>query len=577
MKSRSIYIAGVALLLGALMGYFIAKEADTVVEDVPEISNEKDVVWTCSMHPQIRLPDPGLCPICEMDLIPERRGGNMGSMKLEMTPEAIKLANVQTEYVGSHSKIYEAKKMLLTGKIMMDRTRFSTQVAHVPGRLESLSVTYEGQSVRRGDITAYLYSPELIKAQKEYLSALELGDDNDELLKAATQKLKTWKVSDEFISRLGSENKAIENYPVYAENSGVVTRQFVEVGDYLQRGEPLFEINNLNYLWVEFDLYESDLGRVSIGDKMSVEVPAFPGRLFTGTISFIDPVINESTRTTTVRLSVKNSGELKPNMLATGTLTGDDLKDQGPLLIPESSILWTGKRSVVYIRDTTMEVPTFEYREVTLGKRIGAYYEVEEGISSGEVLVVNGSFVLDATAQLNNKSSMINGVVKVKQFGSHKGVDFSDEVNVSVKKELGIMISKYLIIKDALVNSDSILTKATVVDMSSWLDENQFIIENQEAMHYWHLLRDQILMALNEMTQADLTSERMAFKKLSELVIDVVKTFGVDGNPLFVQYCPMANDNNGASWMSLSKEIRNPYFGSKMLKCGKITDTINNE
>ncbi|MGB5229351.1 MAG: efflux RND transporter periplasmic adaptor subunit, partial [Eudoraea sp.] len=181
-----------------------------------------------------------------------------------------------------------------------------------------------------------------------------------------------------------------------------------KAGDYVKQGSPLFKIANLNTVWAVFDAYENQVSLLKEGQKIDIVTKAYPDTRFDAKISFIDPVLNSATRTIEVRAVLQNpKGQLKPGMFVAGMLgLKSKMKDE-MIVIPESAVLWTGERSVVYIK-TDPENPIFEMREITLGDAINGGYVVLSGLENGEEIVTNGTFTVDAAAQLKGKKSMMN-------------------------------------------------------------------------------------------------------------------------------------------------------------------------
>ena len=255
---------------------------------------------------------------------------------------------------------------------------------------------------------ATIYSPELVSAQQELITASSLKESQPELYKAVRNKLKLWKLSDKQIEQIEKSSKVQENFPVYANVSGTVSEIMVEAGDYVKKGSPLFKIANLGTVWAVFDTYENQVSLLKEGQNIDIVTKSYPDKTFNAKISFINPVLNSSTRTIEVRAVLQNpKGQLKPGMFVAGTLALASDKKDNTMVIPESAVLWTGERSVVYIK-TSLENPTFEMREIKIGDAVNGGYIVLSGLESGDEIVTNGTFTVDAAAQLKGKKSMMN-------------------------------------------------------------------------------------------------------------------------------------------------------------------------
>ncbi len=566
-----------ALAVGFSLAWFLKPAAPAPRAEEPTAAAEsgEETIWTCSMHPQIRQNEPGKCPICGMDLIPLDEMGEASAddpLTLEMTPEAVKLAQVQTTIVGQTGRA--EKQIQLTGKIQADERRTASQVAHIPGRIEALFVTFTGESIQQGQKLATVYSPELITAQRELLEALAYRELNPDLVEAARNKLRYWKIPEEAIQSIEKSGKIQETFTLKADVSGVVTRRRVAVGDYVKPGQILFDVVDLERLWVLFDAYEEDLASIRIGDVVRFSVPVLPGREFSTRITFIDPVINEKTRTASLRGEVANIGYmLKPEMFVRGTVQ-PRLEAAEHLLVPKSAVLWTGPRSVVWVKVPGKAVPTFQFREVELGEAAGDSYLVKSGLQPGEEVVTYGNFAIDAAAQLNAKRSMMNDLVQVKGT-EHAGPDYRAETPAEFKKQLDAVARAYATVKDALVESDPLKSSEAATAFLQSLEKVDMSLLQGPAHLFW-MDRLEALRTHGELLAqaADVEAQRQQFGFLSQALIQAVQAFGIEGDTLYVQHCPMAFDNQGGDWLSLEEKIQNPYFGEQMLTCGKITQTI---
>ncbi|MCL1932991.1 MAG: efflux RND transporter periplasmic adaptor subunit [Candidatus Azobacteroides sp.] len=407
---RNILIYSIILAAGIFLGWLIFGHSGNTAKDSVPVEQEVSI-WTCSMHPQIRQDHPGKCPLCGMDLIPVKTRGASGDTMndpdvIQLSKEAAALANIQTTPVN---RANPAKQLLLYGTIQADERLSRTQVSHVSGRIEKLSVNFTGETVNRGQVIASLYSPDLQNAQQELLEAIKLQTLQPALLTAAREKLRQWKLTEEQISAIEQSGKVMPVINLVADFSGSVIAKKVEQGDYVAAGSPLFDLIDLSSVWALFSAYESDLPYLKIGDKVTFRVQALPGKNYSGTITFIDPVLDKTTRTAKVRVETANPGlYLKPEMYAEAVIQASLKQQSGAIVIPQSSVLWTGKRSIVYVKQPDSETPAFKLREIELGPSLGDSFVVLSGIAEGEEIVTNGVFVIDASAQLEGKTSMMN-------------------------------------------------------------------------------------------------------------------------------------------------------------------------
>ncbi|UCH61800.1 MAG: efflux RND transporter periplasmic adaptor subunit [Fidelibacterota bacterium] len=470
-------LVGVAFLVGILIrGSGRAAPDKAAIAEVATVGEVES--WTCSMHPQIKLPKSGQCPICFMDLIPlETSGGDVGPRELQMSSTAAALAGIQTQPVRRAAAKSEVR---LSGKVEYDESRLGYITAWVPGRLERLYVDYTGISVNRGDHMVELYSPELYAAQEELSQALRRAPTEEQTLgresalatiRAAREKLRLMGLTDDQVQAIEKRGIPSDRLTIYSPISGVVIHKNAVEGLYVSTGTKIYTLADLSRVWIVLDAYESDLPRLRFGQDVDFTIEALPGQQFHGRIAFIQPVLDVATRTAKVRLSISNpSGVLKPGMFVRAVVQslmdaegqainpamagkwvspmhpeivkdrpgkcdvcGMDLvraedlgivnvPDEGelPLVIPASAVLLTGKRAVVYVKKSGARDPVFEGREVILGTRTGDTYVVLKGLHEGEEVVVNGNFKIDSAMQIAAKPSMMNphgGVVMMAHAG----------------------------------------------------------------------------------------------------------------------------------------------------------------
>lgn len=440
--SNQFFRGSLFVVIGLFLGWVVFHSPAPIVEEDHNHSDEetKSEIWTCSMHPQIHMDRPGKCPICAMDLIPLNSMTLSGTdeMAVHFTKEAAQLANVQTSVVSVQNA---EKEVRLYGKVQADERLLQNQVAYFSGRVEKLLVNFTGEPVNKGQKLALIYSPELVIAQQELLETAKSKQTQPEIYEASKEKLRQWKLSEEQISTIEISGKIHPNIEVEATTSGIVTAKMVNTGDFVNPGSVLFQVSDLSRVWVLFDAYESDLPFLNPGDKMGFTIQALPGKAFEGTIRFIDPVIDPVNRVAKVRIEISNpGGKLKPEMFATGVVKANLEQYRGKLIIPASAVLWTGKRSIVYVKQAGEE-PIFHLREIELGPKLGESFVVVSGLSDGEEIVSQGAFSVDAAAQLEGKPSMMNpSGGNVSTGHNHEGTSGNNnEMKVNQDSELAQM------------------------------------------------------------------------------------------------------------------------------------------
>jgi Cu(I)/Ag(I) efflux system membrane fusion protein len=453
------------LILGYILGWGLrpapGTDAGEQYAGKVEAGAEK-TIWTCSMHPQIRLDKPGLCPICNMKLIPVKVDGasQAGSQRTIAVSDAAKaLMDIETSPVARMQVSVEVR---MVGKVDYDERRVAHITAWAGGRIDRMFVDFTGQEVKKGDAMVMLYSPAILSAQEELLQAarsLSTMNANPagmaaQVAKASVdasrEKLRLMGLTAEQVARLEEKGVAEDDVTIYSPVSGTVVQKYGLEGTYLATGERIYTVADLSRVWVKMDAYESDLMWLKEGQTVEFTTVSLPGESFAGRIAFIDPVVDEMTRTVKVRVEAENPGQrLKPGifvkavaMAELGTVSQDKAevkwtcpmhpriirdkavacpicnmnlvqttigpRDGLPLVIPATAPLFTGKRAMVYVQAPDSERPTFVGREVTLGPRAGDYYVVADGLSEGEMVVTRGSFKLDSELQIQGKASMMN-------------------------------------------------------------------------------------------------------------------------------------------------------------------------
>jgi Cu(I)/Ag(I) efflux system membrane fusion protein len=603
-------------------------------ESVTETGDE-DVVWTCSMHPQIRMPEPGQCPLCFMDLIPvspEEGSGDIGPRELKMSERARQLAEVE---VAPADRKFVTAEVRLVGKIQYDETKLGYITAWVPGRLDRLYVDYTGISVRKGDHMVYMYSPSLLTDQRSLLQAQE--DEKD----IYRERLRLKGLTDEQIQEIENRGTPSDHVTIYAPMGGIVVHKNAVEGMYVNTGTRIYTIADLSRVWVLLDTYETDLPWIRYGQEVDFETEAYPGETFTGRISFIDPILNDKTRTVKVRVNVDNSeGKLKPEMFvravvrskvaaggkvmepelagkwispmhpeivkdepgvcdvcgmplvraeSLGYVAVDAGKEEAPLVIPDSAPLITGKRAVVYVSVPDKE-GVFEGREIVLGPRAGQHYIVKEGLEEGEMVVVHGNFKIDSEIQIQAKPSMMSpeggAPVPGHDHGGsatkHQRSDAAESETKALslpeefKNQLESVYGDYFDVQQGLSGDDLNKAKNAAGKLIRSLEEVDASLLDQPTHKAWMNELNQIRESAKGIeTAANMVKAREQFSLLSGSLTAVARRFGASRKqPVLRFHCPMAFDNQGAYWLQNKTGVENPYFGSVMFRCGKQVETI---
>ncbi len=577
---------------------------------VSETVAPTDTIWTCSMHPQIRMHEPGNCPICGMTLIPAGNDdGGVDDRSIKLSETARKLASVQVTPVQRHVITREVR---MVGLVEYDETRLRNINAWFPGRLDKLFVNFTGVTVEKGEPMAEIYSPDLLSAQEELLQAIKSRDDlknskigvvrrsADATIDAARDKLRLWGITDQQIENIEQTGVTSDHVTVYAPVEGVVIKRNASEGDYVKDGSKILTLADLSTVWLSLDAYESDINYLRLNQEVTFTTNTYPGETFVGKITFIDPTLNPKSRTVRARVEVNNEdGRLKPGMFAHGIAYSDlEAPDAGiPLVIPASAPLITGKRAVVYVQDPD-EPGMFSGRVVTLGARGSDKYIVKEGLGEGELVVTNGAFKIDAAMQIQAKPSMMyasggapmsghagmnmggssssqgsehDSMKSMKQDKSASGeTTATPKATMKAPKNVGPAFSGYLDLQEALRTDDLPTAKKVAGNLVATFETYcADSISAKGQTLFDSLSRAGLDLSTEISKSSDIAAARAQFAALTSTMLSYADSYGMgDVNRAYKFFCPMANGGEGAPWLQRDDNKQNPYFGTAMPKCG---------
>jgi len=410
-----------------------------------DITSGEKQLYTCGMHPQIISDEPGNCPICEMKLVPIKNNKQTsGERKIlyyrnPMNPNVVSdhpqkdemgmdYVPVYEDEAGSEgvvtidpqvqqnmnikTAVVESKKLssqvTTNGVLVTDETQEYIVTTKVDGWVEKLYVNYTGQQVSKGSKLMDIYSPMLVSAQQELLTALsyqsslkgssleDIKNSSNELLKNSVRKLQLLNVSDSEIERLKDTREVKTTITLYAQNSGTVLEKNILEGQKIMAGEPLLKIANLSNLWLTADVYEYEISKVKVGSNANINFNFLPGKTYQGKVAFIYPTLDEQSRTVKVRIDVHNTkGELKPSMFANVVIEGPAF-DSSPV-IPENAVIRSGKMDMVIV---DLGNGKFKPQQVELGIYSDGYYQVLNGLNAGNKIVTSAQFLIDSESNL---------------------------------------------------------------------------------------------------------------------------------------------------------------------------------
>lgn len=452
--SSSRWIAAALLVVGVVLGFGIRGLVSRGHrDDAPgaAVGEDSTGVWTCSMHPQVRMDHPGQCPICGMDLIPlapegaPADGAALASDVIALGDHARFMAQVETALVERRLLWNELRTV---GRVTVDETAVAYITAWIDGRVDRVFADFPGTVVDRGDHLVQIYSPDLYATQQEYLASARSGIP--QAVEAARQRLRLWGITDEQIEEIARTGSPQTHLTVFAPMGGTILEKSVRPGQYVETGDQLYTIADLSHVWVVLEVYESELAWVRFGQPVEIELEGYPSKRIVGAVGFVEPVLTEDTRTVRVRVMARNDeGLLKPGMFVQASIrapideggapgsTGLEGKwvcpmhpmviQDGPgtcpicgmpleqvpgapdphdpiLAVPAEAVLTTGRRHLVFVEDAPAR---YRLVEPSLGPRTGSFYPVLSGVTDGARVVVRGNFLLDSQFQITGRPSLL--------------------------------------------------------------------------------------------------------------------------------------------------------------------------
>jgi Cu(I)/Ag(I) efflux system membrane fusion protein len=418
-------IAVVLVALSLLGGVSCSKQTGSS-------ANSNIDYWTCTMHPSVHAGKPGKCPICGMDLVPVMKktpgasssasaapsGGNMqgmtgmpgmqsGNQAGTTSREFVVPVERQQQIGVTYAKVERrplSHTIRCVGSIVPDKGRNSQFVSRVDGYVQKLHVTSPGELVEKDAPLLSIYSPDLLSTEREFVELLRMRDEAksrearetpERLIQSARRRLQLWNVTEEQIAEIERTRKAGDSLTLLSPFRGVVQSVPVEQGKSVKIGDMLVEVADLSVVWVWADFYENELSMLQTGQKIDISAKSYPDEKFAGTISLINPFIDETKRMAKVRIDIPNPDfKLRPGMYVNAELA---MNMGEALTVPVSAVMPTGTRSVVFVNKGGGRL---EPRIVQLGSKYGDIYEVRSGLQEKESVVASGNFLIDAESKV---------------------------------------------------------------------------------------------------------------------------------------------------------------------------------
>jgi len=372
-------------------------------------TTDPDVYYTCSMDPQVVESSPGKCPICHMELTAVKKSQRQNSDEIKLSPEQIQLGNIHVDTVGSGNF---GSEMVLTGTVSFDQSGLHAVSTRISGRIDKLYYKNIGDPIPRGAHLYDLYSEELNNAKQEYLLILQkqkaLGNsivNYDQLAQSAKSKLLLWGMTEGQVAGLSGTGKAGVTTAFYSGDGGTITELDVKEGDYVAEGGTIVKMADLSRVWVEAQVYTSQVAEFNAGGTAYIQFPDLPGKSVQGKIEFVNPEINPDTRINLIRIAIPNTrNSFKPGMPAYVTIR--DPKRRA-LSLPSDAVLRNGRMAAIWV-ETAQNI--FTSRMVETGQESDGLIEIRSGLKAGDVVVMSGAYLLQSEFIFRNGKGPMEGM-----------------------------------------------------------------------------------------------------------------------------------------------------------------------
>ena len=541
-------------------------------------------IYSCSMHPQIRSNKPGRCPICLMELAPIGSGASAAQLpvgSVQLSASVINVINVQTVEVKRQPL---SRSLRVAGVIDDNDTRHRRLSAYVDGRIEKLFINFIGAEVTAGQPLATFYSPMLLAMEREYAAlrqqkpardATGLLAEHQRLVDAAVQRLKLFGLNDAQIAALENKSSAESTTELLAPMAGTVITREVYEGQYVKEGERLFELADFSKMWFRFDAYERDLAWIKPGQLVDVTTPAAPGKVFTAPITFIEPNLDDKTRSAKVRVELENplverdgkmQRELYHRLYAEGVVK---IEVPEVLTVPRSAVLSPTGQPVVYVDQGG---GIYEQRKLKLGRAGDELWEVLEGLKEGDFVVTAGNLLIDAQAQLNS------GTVVGHQHGG--------ETNTTaplLKPSAALTGAQQTAAQDFIAVAaalDAALAKSSVAEFNQAAAKLHAVVPALTKAFAdapdWQPLILPLERVGHLAVASDIKAARKAFVPFTAAAVEFARNLRAHEagfKALKIYECPMVNMSfpgapKTSRWLQTQGPLRNPFLAPEMIDCG---------
>lgn len=404
-----LFALGIALLasggtyLAMRSGLFAPPQAPHSVDSAQAETKTTKIMYHCPMHPQIIRDQPGTCPICAMDLVPMQDHDGHG----DLPEDAIQVEASIMQSIGVRvAEVKESdlvKTTQVTGSVAIDPQRVAVVNARSMGWIEAIPQGVEGSRVYAGQRLSSFYSPDLVAAQEDYLQALRSQDES--LSKSARKRLEVLGIPSSVIDSIGESKSSIRSLPITAPIGGVVMARNIVQGQNIMPGFDMYRIADLSHVWIVGNVYPEDINHLKTGMNVQVKLQGNEGEKWMGKIVFVAPTVDAQTKTTEVRVDVRNTPDLKFKPGMNADMHIEYGLGQG-IAIPSQAVIRTGERTVAIV---SLGNGNFAPRQLTLGENLGDSVQVLEGLSAGDSLVTSAQFLIDSESNLKKAVQAFGG------------------------------------------------------------------------------------------------------------------------------------------------------------------------
>lgn len=540
-------------------------------------------LWTCSMHPQVIQPNPGMCPICHMELTPLKADGSAGgSGAITIDPVVVQNMGVRVSQV-TRGPIVQSVRVV--GYLEEPEPLHRDINLRVNGWIEKLHANIDGMAITKDQPLFDLYSPELTVAIDELIAARRqaaaLADNpsGKTLVDTSERKLAQFGLSREQIEAFGRLETAPATVPILAPIDGHLTEKMVYEGAAVKAGDLVLRLANRNLMWIDAQVPESQMSLVSNGQPVRARLVSQPGKTYTGKVLFVHPHLDAQTRTALVRIEIDNQDlALRQGMYATVEILADAYREG--LVIPNEAVIDTGRRQLVFV---SLGEGRFAPRDVTLGlPGQDATVEVTSGLAAGDTVVTSGQFLLDSESRLKEAvAKHLSGglpghaghgaqpVTEPKSAAAEPATRQSETERIAIP-HADDMVREYLVLTEKLGARQE---ADTPVDPSALAATAN--MASQHSSGQAAALAKALADAAARLKDQPIAEQRKAFVDVSNAAIEIARRARLSQNPLlYVMHCPMAFEDKGANWMQRVEELANPYYATQMKRCGEVVERI---